>query len=234
MQIMSGSEARRLGLKRYFTGKPCKNGHVAERTADKGMCIKCEKARAAMRNKAPGTKEYRTAWYEANRDQVKAKAAAYRKENPDKIKAQYEAAKDRKRHVKAKWRKANAEAIRAKKADWRRLNADHVRAKKAHWQKQNPHKAVASVSRRRALKLKATPSWADQVAIDQYYLIAGFLSFELGIEFHVDHIVPLQSDVVQGFHSQHNLNIALGSWNIAKSNSWWPDMPEQPQLALAA
>ena len=35
------SEAKSLGLKRYFTGKPCPVGHIAERTVDRGACVMC-------------------------------------------------------------------------------------------------------------------------------------------------------------------------------------------------
>ena len=35
------AEAKTLGLKRYFTGIPCPNGHIAERTTDKGACVEC-------------------------------------------------------------------------------------------------------------------------------------------------------------------------------------------------
>ena len=30
IKIISHAEAKAQGLKRYFTGKPCKHGHVAE------------------------------------------------------------------------------------------------------------------------------------------------------------------------------------------------------------
>ena len=42
--IISRDEARALGLKRFFTGKPCKRGHVAERWAcggGGGECVEC-------------------------------------------------------------------------------------------------------------------------------------------------------------------------------------------------
>ena len=38
---MSWSEARDQGLKRYFTGVPCKYGHVTERFVSNHSCIKC-------------------------------------------------------------------------------------------------------------------------------------------------------------------------------------------------
>lgn len=43
MEIMSWSKARKLGLSKYFTGKPCSRGHVSERFACNGVCIKCHK-----------------------------------------------------------------------------------------------------------------------------------------------------------------------------------------------
>lgn len=39
----SRSEALRLGLTRYFTGKPCKRGHVAERLTSCGRCYDCHR-----------------------------------------------------------------------------------------------------------------------------------------------------------------------------------------------
>lgn len=43
----SRAEAARLGAKKYFTGKPCSNGHIAPRYAV-GCCTECMKA--AQRN----------------------------------------------------------------------------------------------------------------------------------------------------------------------------------------
>jgi hypothetical protein len=34
-------EAKALGLKRFFTGKPCKHGHVAERGLSNPGCMEC-------------------------------------------------------------------------------------------------------------------------------------------------------------------------------------------------
>jgi hypothetical protein len=43
MQIISRAEAKAKGLKRYFTGKPCKHGHVAERQVFNATCVECER-----------------------------------------------------------------------------------------------------------------------------------------------------------------------------------------------
>lgn len=46
LQVISRADARALGLKRYVTGKPCKNGHVAERLVCNNSCSECEADRA--------------------------------------------------------------------------------------------------------------------------------------------------------------------------------------------
>lgn len=37
------AEALALGVTRYFTGKPCKNGHITERTVLCGRCTECHR-----------------------------------------------------------------------------------------------------------------------------------------------------------------------------------------------
>lgn len=39
--IISREEARALGLQRYFTGKPCKQGHISERYLSQSTCVAC-------------------------------------------------------------------------------------------------------------------------------------------------------------------------------------------------
>ncbi len=43
MELISRKQAIQLGLKRYFTGKPCKNGHTQERETKTGRCFDCIK-----------------------------------------------------------------------------------------------------------------------------------------------------------------------------------------------
>jgi hypothetical protein len=54
----SGKEALALGLRRYFTGIPCINGHVSERTVRKHYCRECRRIAKKEENrrwrKTPG------------------------------------------------------------------------------------------------------------------------------------------------------------------------------------
>jgi hypothetical protein len=40
-KIISRAAAKAVGLKRYFTGLPCSNGHIAERHVRQGNCTEC-------------------------------------------------------------------------------------------------------------------------------------------------------------------------------------------------
>ena len=81
------SEALRIGSKWYFTGKPCKRGHIAKRyTVSCGTCADCFPAiQAAYRKRTRAARsQYNAAWSAANRDKNAAKTARYRARNPER------------------------------------------------------------------------------------------------------------------------------------------------------
>ena len=43
MLILTRKEATSLGLKRYYTNKPCKYGHIDERRVHDGACCECQR-----------------------------------------------------------------------------------------------------------------------------------------------------------------------------------------------
>ena len=74
------AEAKATGAKHYFTGEPCKHGHVAPRKT-KGACIECLKAEwvknGAERadyftayNRREEVKDRKNEWYQENRETV--------------------------------------------------------------------------------------------------------------------------------------------------------------------
>ena len=79
-------EAKAAGAKYYFTGEPCKHGHVALRKT-KGTCVECLKiewrtsnAARALLPKSEAAKEAGRRYYERNKEQVIARATARPKE----------------------------------------------------------------------------------------------------------------------------------------------------------
>jgi hypothetical protein len=81
------------------------------------------------------------------------------------------------------------------------------------------------VAKRRAVQIAATPSWANEFFIEQAYELAQLRTERLGVKWEVDHIVPLQSDLVCGLHVEHNLRVIPATANRSKKNHWWPQGP---------
>src|SRR6478736_6623936 len=60
--IVTRADATDAGLKRYFTGKPCPKGHIAERYLSKGNCVACLRLQIRDREQA---KAYSRAYHAA-------------------------------------------------------------------------------------------------------------------------------------------------------------------------
>jgi hypothetical protein len=78
-------EAKKTGSKYYFTGQPCKHGHISARKT-KGACVECLKVEWAKGNetradyfreynKREDVKDRKNEWYQENREAVIAAAA---------------------------------------------------------------------------------------------------------------------------------------------------------------
>lgn len=76
----------------------------------------------------------------------------------------------------------------------------------------------ANANARRATLIQAMPKWADRDKIRAVYEEAKRISRETGIPHQVDHIVPLNSPFVSGFHVDYNLQILPATDNLKKSN----------------
>ena len=91
--------------------------------------------------------------------------------------------------------------------------------------RRNPVPQSYRVARRRAMKKKATPVWANQRYIKDLYANAAEANaiFEaVGVKpnFEIDHIVPLQHSKVCGLHVEHNLQVLPSHENRTKSNKF--------------
>ena len=71
MKIVSRQEALKRGLKKYFTGVPCKNGHISERVIT-GSCIQCR----ADWGKTKKAREYQKEYMEEYKHTKQYKKAA--------------------------------------------------------------------------------------------------------------------------------------------------------------
>lgn len=123
--------------------------------------------------------------------------------------------------VIAKWGMENREKLlqrmRENNKSWYAKNKEKVKQKQADYAKHNKSSVNARAAKRRAMQLKLTPEWSDKQEIAMFYEVAEVLS-RGGVEFHVDHIIPLQGKKAWGFHSQHNLQVIPAYQNISKGN----------------
>lgn len=73
MDKISREEAKSLGMKRFFTGKPCSEGHICERNVAGGYCMDCNKKAVSTWRKKTGYKtdpEYAKRWRSENKDRL--------------------------------------------------------------------------------------------------------------------------------------------------------------------
>jgi len=104
MKLINRTEASALGLKRYYTGKPCKHGHVAERLTTSNSCTVCDSIRKKR-------------WYLDNAEQTKARVKRNYYDDP---------AAHNSRVVK--WQASNRDKVSRIKSDWKKRNPEKIRA----------------------------------------------------------------------------------------------------------
>jgi 5-methylcytosine-specific restriction endonuclease McrA len=119
------AEAKAAGAAHYFTGEPCKHGHIAPRKT-KGACVECLKTEwltaASTRadyfreyNRSEAVKDRKHEWYQENREQVIQSAATrpaaqlreyrniWKENNKVQVRADTKARRRKHREATPKW-----------------------------------------------------------------------------------------------------------------------------------
>lgn len=181
------AEAKAQGAQYYFTGEPCKHGHIAPRKT-KGSCLDCLKDEWARGNESRA--EYFRQYNKSEAGQ-KAKKEYYARNRTTVIEKAFSRPLEEKRKAKLRYKQDNPDL----------------------------YKELVSLRRRR-FRL-ATPKWLSveqKLEIRLKYRLAIELSRRTGVRHAVDHIVPLQGDMVCGLHVPWNLDVVTQEENLKKSN----------------
>jgi len=159
--------------------------------------------------------EARKAWQKAyaqrNREKANQRVKEWRAANPEKWAEQSKRYAERypEKSVKRtqEWKKRHPERAVESSRKTRRKNAARVLANKAKY---------------RAVKLQATPAWLNKghwFEIGCVYLYRDALK-RVGLDYHVDHVVPLQGKTVSGLHVPENLQVLPADRNRLKNNQY--------------
>jgi len=214
----TAKEARDVGSRYYFTGAPCKHGHIAKRSTSTGNCYECGRISSSENSKKNRERrnESTRRWRENNRE----KYLELNRNNVNRIRlrdpeAARMALRERYRKEPEKWK----ERARRHRVENPEIYRDLQRKRMADPQRAAVKRALDSI--RRAQKSSSTPPWLTKEhrrEIAWFYAEARRLTQETGIVHHVDHIHPLQGENVCGLHVPWNLQILTATENLQKNN----------------
>jgi hypothetical protein len=187
------SSAFAAGAPRYFTGKPCKKGHVAERFTNNATCVECH--RLIYYYKHEHNKERNRMNCAKNRERERARAAEWYANNLDKARA------------------------RNKARYWVDVNASRQDGRKRY--AKNPEPGKVGARRRKINKKSRTPLWhgeLDEFVFCEALTLASERGDATGIKWHVDHMIPLLGKKASGLHVAGNLQVIPAAMNMEKHN----------------
>jgi hypothetical protein len=146
----------------------------------------------------PCKKKQVSKWYEENPDYASMYREEYKKKTGDDGLTYHQ-----------RWYMQNRDNIIKKQKEYRERN----KGKLKRWKDKNAYEAM-----REAEKKKRVPMWLSEdhkEEMKKIYRAREELSSD-GVEYHVDHIVPLQGGNVCGFHAPWNMRIIPATKNMKK------------------
>ncbi len=195
--VISRQSAREAGLDTYFTGKPCKHGHVAVRWVRNSDCSECNKARAGK-------------WHLEHHEEVLARL---RKLAVDNAPVHRQRAKD--------WYYANPEKTAAQRKKWRTENPERKRELDTAWRKRHIVKerlrGIVKQGTRRAQQLASGGTFTkDDIAriLKAQRGRCGYCRKRVGMRYHADHITALARG---GSNKASNIQVLCPRCNTAKN-----------------
>lgn len=201
------SDAKAAGSSRYFTGAPCKHGHIAERHTGDGSCVVCRDNRSrewSIKN-IEKRRAISSAWKDRNKDSLRAQSSEAYKANPEKYRAQ----------ALRSYYKYREQRIESTKA-WKEKNRNHVLAYSSQYAARHKEDRAASQRNRNAKQRQLGSHTAADVLkllrLQRYKCASCHASVKH--KYHVDHVMPL---FLNGSNTKDNLQILCATCNVRKN-----------------
>jgi 5-methylcytosine-specific restriction endonuclease McrA len=211
-EIISRSEAKARGLTRYFTGKPCKRGHIAgRRVANYGceICVNLEEKYRRERNIQKFRKKDHDRYWNNHQSELE-RGRKFREENREKLK------------LKARRRKAKKpdHVLRLNRESMRRRRARGIAQKELkEWLAKNPGKRQEYNNKYRARKIAVGGSFSVEDIVNirkQQNNKCAYCRINFGkkIKATIDHIKALSKG---GSNNACNIQLLCVSCNTSKN-----------------
>lgn len=154
-----------------------------------------------------------------------------RKNNPEKVKEnalrQYKKQRQnpvlvaKKQELDRQYRKNNSKVVYVKVKEWLAAHPGKTKEYATRHRLNHPGAKNSDTAKRRAAKLQRTPKWLTQDdlwMLQEAYKLAALRTKMFGFAWHVDHVLPLQGDVVSGLHVPTNIQVIPWIDNVRKGN----------------
>ena len=151
------------------------------------------------------------------------KLRIWRKNNPEKYKAQKERYKAAHPDAAKIYRDKTKDRTAETRLVWQRANVDKVRAWCKEWRENNPDKNRAKSNRYRVSKIKRLAMWDAELTdlvTEEAYDLCDRLETMTNHKWHVDHRLPLQGKLVSGLHVWNNISVIPAFVNLSKNNKF--------------
>ena len=246
LHIIDKETAKILGMVTYFTGQPCKRGHVSERYTKSQHCLACLDLTSSRwkEENYERVKERAREWNEDNREHIRERSRKWREDNPKRIKETSEKYRrenvERNNERSRNWYKNNKERRREIGKIWVANNKDKVNAYIQNWRERNkccPEYRANVFARSVVYKcLKITGGEKDGSTFEMLGYTSEDLKnsieskFSEGMtwanypEWHIDHLIPINYLTKNGvldikeINSLDNLIPMWAEHNISKSD----------------
>lgn len=226
-RIISREQAKASALTRYFTGDPCRRGHLSERGVAGGHCCEClaEKSRAWRAANPDKVQAINRANYADNAEARKAQQARYRQENIEAVRESDRRRYAENRDARLAWHRQHHEKVSETRAAKSRLtyqaNAEVNRERARQNRKLRPEIASAGRALRRARLAMAAPAWVSEFDSFVWTEAADLVPKRrsaTGIEWAADHMIPLRARTACGLHVGGNCQVIPAQLNCQKRN----------------